>query len=281
MRYCSLLTLLFACAEPIDVPENGTVGEQAPAIEGGNGTQAAPPSDGTAGFGDVNLGAAPPTMGTFAGDLPDTEVKPKFTQEELADAATIKGVVNCTGCTGSILIRVLPPPPMEPEVTTAVDGMQLIAQTVISEPGEYAVKVPDKSPYVLQVVDDINKDGLPSQGERMGMREDGPVFVDGVLENVDITVGVFPDKEPVTGMGAIPSPPSPGEEGVQVAPGEGPPTGAEGLPVEGGMIPEGMDGSEAMGEGTPPQNPEEATPPPTVPEAEGDSTEGAGPPADE
>ena len=106
------------------------------------------------------------------------------------------------------------------------------------EPGAFAVKVPDKSPYVIQVVDDVNKDGLPSQGERMGMREDGPVYVDGTLEGVELTVGVFPQKEPVSGLGVVPSPPAPGEEGMQMAfkakgrQAEGAPT----PPVEGGVL---------------------------------------------
>ena len=276
MRYALGFIFLTACAEPIDVPsEDGTV-SQAPEIAGAapaaaNGTNPqTPPSEGSAGFGDVNLGAAPPTMGTFAGDLPDSEVKPKFTQEELADAATIKGVINCTGCTGNILVRVLPPPPMEPEVTPSAGGMQLITQATISEPGEFAIKVPDKSPYVIQVVDDVNKDGLPSQGERMGMREDGPVFVDGVLEGVELTVGVFPQKEPVSGLGAIPSPPAPGEEGMQMAPGEGPPgEGAVTPPTEGGTPP-----AEGAGGAPPADVPAEA--PPMDPPADD-----AGPPADE
>ena len=67
----------------------------------------------------------------------------------------------------------------------------MVTQATVSEPGDFAVKV-QTSPYVIQVVDDVNKDGLPSQGERMGMREDGPVYVDGVLEDVVLTVGVFP-----------------------------------------------------------------------------------------
>ena len=287
MRY--ILGLLFwtACAEPIDVPsEDGNmtaapdITGAAPAAANGSNSQT-PSTDASAGFGEVNLGAAPPTMGTFAGDLPDSEVKPRFTQEELADAATIKGVINCTGCTGNILIRILPPPPMEPEVTTTADGMQLVTQATVSEPGDFAVKVPDKSPYVIQVVDDVNKDGLPSQGERMGMREDGPVYVDGLLEGVVLTVGVFPQKEPVSGLGAIPNPPAPGEEGMQMAPGEGPP-GAEGAPTpptEGTVPAEGTVPSEGTvppeGGSLPTDAPPAEAPPAAAPEAD------VGPPADE
>lgn len=281
MRYAFGILFWTACAEPIDVPsEDGSMTQapdiagEAPAAAGGSNPQT-PPTDGSAGFGEVNMGAAPPTMGTFAGDLPDSEVKPRFTQEELADAATIKGIINCTGCTGNILIRILPPPPMEPEVTPSSDGMQLVTQATVSEPGDFAVKVPDKSPYVIQVVDDVNKDGLPSQGERMGMREDGPVYVDGVLEDVVLTVGVFPQKEPVSGLGTIPNPPAPGEEGMQMAPGEGPP-GAEGVPTppaEGEAPAEGAAPTEG---GTPPSDaPPAEAPPAAEPEEE------AGPPADE
>lgn len=283
MRYSLWTLVMIGCAEPIDVPSDGITTEQAPEVDPGAtpGGPQTPPTDGAAGFGEVNMGNAPPTMGTFAGDLPQAEVTPKFTQEELVDAATIKGVINCTGCTGNILIRVLPPPPMDQDLTPTADGMQLITQSTISEPGEFAIKVPDKSPYVMQVVDDVNKDGSPSQGERMGMSQDGPVYVDGTLEGVTLTVGVFPDKEPTGGLGAIPTPPAPGEEGIQVGPGEGPP-GAEGVPTppaEGGAPLEGsvpLDG-EAPVDGPAPAPIEDEAEQPSAPIP----VEDGGPPADD
>ena len=85
MRYAFGIMFWTACAEPIDVPsEDGTT--QAPEIAGGvpaagdGANPQTPPSDGSAGFGDVNLGAAPPTMGTFAGDLPDLRLNQIYTR---------------------------------------------------------------------------------------------------------------------------------------------------------------------------------------------------------
>ena len=54
-----------------------------------------------------------------------------------------------------------------------------------------------KSPVTLQVVDDSNDDGVPSQGERIDMPSGGSIFADGVVEGITLVVGAFPQKEPV------------------------------------------------------------------------------------
>jgi hypothetical protein len=133
-----------------------------------------------------------PSAGTFGGSVPESERDPKYSQEQLADGATIKGTLNCTGCTGQILVRVLPPPPEQPG--GAGEGLILLTNKAFPSAGPFEIKVPrDREKVVLQIVDDINKDGQPSAGERMGMPTSGPVVVKDGLEGVELTVGVFPE----------------------------------------------------------------------------------------
>ena len=224
--------LLFGCPEPVDFTDrtvdNSTVQaakDEAPIFQAGNQGPAGGQGSGQAGAGstmptDANLsnsGGAPPSMGTFAADLPESEVQPRFTQEELKDGAVIRGTANCPDCTGQLLVRALPPPPEDPNMGMG-EGMQLITQVVIKAAGNFSLNVPADAPVVLQVVDDANSDGIPSQGERMGMREEGAVFASGVVENVSLMVGVFPKKDPIEGLGVIPTPPLPDEEGEGAMP---------------------------------------------------------------
>jgi hypothetical protein len=238
-----------------------------------------------------NSEGAPPSMGTFAADLPESEVRARFTQKELSDGATIRGTANCVDCTGQILVRALPPPPEDPGLQASGEGMQLITQVALSGTGNFSIRVPDQSPVVLQIVDDANKDGMPSQGERMGMRKEGAVFADGVVENISLMVGVFPKKDPIEGLGVIPTPPLPGEEGGGAIEGDmvPSPTNGQGSPPEGTMpTPEGSppEGTMPTPEGNPPEGgmptPEGGMPTPEgAPQNPSPSEEGSGPPQDE
>jgi len=265
-----LISLLLGCPEPVDFSDRSvdnstasTTQAEAPAFQATTGAQA--PTDVMV----ENSEGAPPMMGTFAADLPESEVQPRFSQDDLAGGATIRGTANCVDCTGQILVRALPPPPEgNPGDVQAGEGMQLITQVVLSEVGNFSIKVPDQSPVVLQIVDDANKDGVPSQGERMGMRQEGAVFADGVVEDISLMVGVFPKKDPIEGLGVIPTPPLPGEEGGEVIEGDFVPS-PTGQPMqEGGEAPQpsAPEGENQPAEPTPPQDPVE---------------EGSGPPIDE
>jgi hypothetical protein len=233
---------MFGCPEPVDFSDrsvdNSTVQdnsqEAAPSFQAMENT--AMPSDAA---NSENSEGAPPSMGTFAADLPESEIQPRFTQEALADGATLKGTANCPDCTGQILVRALPPPPEDPSVAMG-EGMQLITQVVLPSTGNFSIQVPADAPVVLQVVDDANGDGVPSLGERMGMREEGAVFATGIIENISLMVGVFPRKDPIEGLGVIPTPPLPDEVGDGAMPAD--------------MIPSATGGQ--MGTGTPQQPPE-------------------------
>ena len=189
------------------------------------------------------LDGAPPTMGTFPGNMAANELKPKYTQKELQEGGVINGYVRCDDCTGKLLIRVLPPPP-DANGSGGKEDMQLITQAIIDKAGAFTVYVPNESKVVLQVVDDANNDGAPSQGERMGMRGSGPLDVSGTVDGIELTVGVFPQKENVTN---IATPPVAGKvenpEGVEGEPpkdnGANPPPNGQIVnpPPEGGVVP--------------------------------------------
>ncbi len=247
-----LAVLLAGCPEPVDEPTldnggamsggamngaamNGAAMDGAPAGGSPGEMSSAPldgPPSGAAGGGEMSLptsmdvAAAPPTLGTFAGNLPDGELKPKYTQAELADGATVSGTLICSDCTGSLLVRALPPPPENPSLGSAPSSLQLITQASFSSAGAYSMKLPDGDPVVLQVVDDSNGDGFPSQGERMGMRAEGALLVQGEVSGVNLTVGVFPDQPMASGD----SPPTPGEPPAVVAPGSPTPDAPDGAP---------------------------------------------------
>ena len=285
-----VISLLLGCPEPVDFSDrsvdNSTVEAdqaEAPAFQATTGSNI--PAEAMV----ENSEGAPPSMGTFAAYLPESEVQPRFTQDDLKDGATIRGTANCVDCTGQILVRALPPPPEEPGLEMAGEGMQLITQVALSKAGNFSMKVPDQSPVVLQIVDDSNSDGVPSQGERMGMRQEGAVFADGVVENISLMVGVFPKKDPIEGLGVIPTPPLPGEEGGGTTGGDMVPTPmgqpGQGMPTPDGQPPEGMTGGQPP-EGGPsgqPGQPGQGNPPPDgqVPAPQEGANDGSGPPIDE
>jgi len=283
------------CPEPVDFSDrtvdNSTVQansqEEAPSFQAANNT--AMPTDAA---NTENSDGAPPSMGTFAADLPESEVQPRFTQEELSDGATLKGTANCADCTGQLLVRALPPPPEDPSMQVG-EGMQLITQVAIETAGNFSMQVPADAPVVLQVVDDSNGDGSPSLGERMGMREEGAVFATGTIENISLMVGVFPKKDPIEGLGVIPTPPLPDEEGAGAMPADMIPTPTGGAP-EGGQPMQGVpDGQNPGDQGAAPDQvmplgeqpaqgapaPEQGTP--TPPQENDGKDDGGGPPSDD
>ena len=190
--------LLFAgCPEPLDEKEPLSTEQRQVADETKRSTNSVPTDiDGTKNEGQA---MAPPTMGTFPGDLAANEVEPKYTQEELKDEAIVYGYVKCDDCLGKILIRVLPPPPEpgeEPSGNGKADNMQLITQMTVDQAGKFKLMIPKNEKVILQVVDDVDGNQQPSQGERMGMRGSGALIVEDEVEGIELTVGVFPQREP-------------------------------------------------------------------------------------
>ncbi len=281
MHTLILHLFLLGCPEPLDEEEPMSAEERQKSDAIKRSTNSIPTD--INGVQDLSMVAAPPTMGTFPGDMADKELVPRYTQEELKESygnkGMIHGYVKCDDCGGKILLRALPPPP-EPGEEDA--GMQLVTQKVLTEAGSFSFQVPNNSTVVLQVVDDLDGNGRPSQGERMGMRGSGPLKVEGEVEGIELTVGVFPQKEPAEQLeqptipdGAPPSPGTPGAEG-----------GAGQMATQGGagqMATQGGSGQMAT-QGGPPADMEGGIPGSITPPSDGSAGGGAppsgGPPAD-
>lgn len=253
-----LLTSLVGCPEPVtsDAPSAGGAGPGGAGVGGGQGAKT----------GDGMMGS-PPTQAPSAGGagapgaIPDADLEPKFEQAELADGATISGTLVCADCKGSLLVRVLPPPP---DQGGAEEGIVLITTKSFDAAGEFSIKVPkDRPSVVLQIVEDADGDGKPSAGERMGIPVDGPVTVQAEVTGVTLEVGVFPQMGAMDGQGSqintppegVPNPTPPGAGGAGAG-GEAPAGGAGG---DGGGVPALPDGPAA--EGAPPVNAGGAAPP--------------------
>ena len=160
------------------------------------------------------------------------------TQESLADGALLKGTLGCEECAGSLLVRVLPPPPSA-DAAEEDEGIVLITQKSFEAPGPFEIRVPkDRSAVVLQVVEDADESGKPSAGERMGIVIDGPIAVADVVEGIELTVGVFPQMGNAPAAEGLP----PGTEPPGGGPGGTPPAagptedGEENLVLETQMI---------------------------------------------
>ncbi|MBM73957.1 MAG: hypothetical protein CMK59_01045 [Proteobacteria bacterium] len=282
-----LIQMLFlGCPEPLDEEEPMSAEERQQSDLIKRNTNSVPTD--INGVQDLSMTVAPPTMGTFPGDMASSELEARFTQEELKEKYGGKGVIHgyikCDDCDGKILLRALPPPP-EPGQDEGDPGMQLITQGVFDEAGAFSFYVPDNSTVVLQVVDDLDGDGKPSQGERMGMRGSGPLEVSGMVEGIELTVGIFPQMQPeeqaeapTPPEGAVPSPGTPGAEamggGGQIPQGGTPPADMGGAPPAdmGGTPPNDMGGAPPEGGGGQPGGPAPS---------EGSAPENSGPPADE
>ena len=76
-----------------------------------------------------------------------------------------------------------------------------MAAKVFDGPGPFEIMAPVGVGAVLQVVDDANSDGKPSNGERMGMSADGTVTLDAEISGLTLQVGVFPSMPEKDAMG--------------------------------------------------------------------------------
>jgi hypothetical protein len=192
--------------------------------------------------------------------VPDADLDPLFAQEDLSDGAVLKGTLGCDDCGGKLLVRVLPPPP--DQAGGEDEGIVLITQKIFDEPGSFEIRVPkDRKAVVLQVVEDTDGSGKPSTGERMGLITDGPIAVKPVVENIQLTVGVFPQMAAMpegaaaeggppagSGLGEAPAAGAPGSENNdgEILSGQPPATGA----VTGDVPPPAMDAPKPVGGAT-------------------------------
>ena len=233
-NYIAFFFLGFACKPPVS--QDGSK-EEVPKVEGPGGDT-----------------VQPHTKGTCSADGPDNNAKPQYSQSDLSSGALISGYVQCPkSCNGQILINAMTPPPKEGEQESSKEQNRLITQVIIDESKidkmdkfstGFKIRVPDKTEIQLQVVDDVNKDGFCSEGESFGLRGKGSINVNGSTENIELTVGVFPNNEepvqnnnPDQNIPANPTtqPPNPQQQTMTTSaaentekasdPSEGPPSG--------------------------------------------------------
>lgn len=244
-RFVFFLALLWlaGCPEPAPEGNVGPAGASSGTPKGApNGPEAgagSPPTVGTSpdvgGNPAPSGGTAPQAAGTFGGDLSESELEPEYTQDQLADGGRVRGKLVCSDCQGKLLVRVLPPPPAGDEADHAKGTIRLITKRSFAGPGPYEIRVPKGQPVVLQVVDDANSDGKPSEGERMGMRLEGAITVTDQMDGVDLEVGVFPNMPEQPAAEAAGAAPSQGTKGPASTSGGPYPAGT---PAEGGQTAE-------------------------------------------
>lgn len=257
---------LVGCPEPVATddatisPDQAGPGGQLPGGQGpgagtpptpGGGSGGGAPAGEVGSGGQLPNGTEVPAAGTFGSMVPDAELDPRYKQEDITDGTVVKGTTACTDCSGSVLIRVLPPPP---DQGGSDEEIHLVTVKSYPEAGPFEIKIPAAyEKAVLQVVDDADGNGKPSANERMGLPTGGPVALNGAeVTGIELTVGVFPDQPAVDGAGSpMPSEPTPGSGGAPTAT----------PPTEGGPTPDGAPPTVAPtpGEAGPP--PEVATPP--------------------
>lgn len=220
--WCCLLPLLLAgCPESTpDQPTGPVAAELAP------GVKQRPVGEAPSMVVDPASQGAPAAAGTFSGSIPEAELTPQYTQEQLADGYVLKGTMACDDCTGKLLVRVLPPPPASPEEAEDLPDIQLITIKTYDAAGAFEIRVPTTlTTAVLQIVDDANGDGLPSEGERMGMPTTGAIKIKPLVDGITLKVGDFPMMAPMDATGNALAAPT-GKPTDALPPGDVPPGGA-------------------------------------------------------
>ncbi len=238
--------LLVGCPEPVatsdgSIPQVG----QPPATGGGTGGGAPPMGQNGGGQGGGGMTGQVQTganqgAGTFGAMVPDANLDPRYKQEDITDGVTVSGTVSCADCSGKLLIRVLPPPPDQGGTD---EEIHLVTSRIFESSGPFELKIPAAySKVVLQVVDDADGNGRPSDSERMGIPAGGPTsLAGGSVSGIELVVGVFPEQtgpaqagNPTVGGaggGGIPATPPGGDNGP--VPGALPSPGGEGAPPPG------------------------------------------------
>ena len=114
--------------------------------------------------------------------------KPQFTQDALADGVTLNLSLACDGCTGSLLVRIENATSTPPTLST---------QKAFDAPGTGTILAPKEIDAVLMVVDDADKNGQPTPGERIGIWTGGLLKTSEAPDLIELEVGKVPDEPPL------------------------------------------------------------------------------------
>ena len=187
-----LLPLTMACVEPPATDKAATVQPDGAAIPG------APEPGEQPGPGDTTDATTPPPVPASGPgavvpdpgpDAPDTPPEELMAQDAITDGIQISGTLSCEGCEGTLIVRV--------EDATS-HPPQLLTSASFTSAGSYSLKAPRDKQVVLMVIHDANSDGQPTPGESIGIWTGGLLDTSKDASDVELTVGVMPDKPPIT-----------------------------------------------------------------------------------
>ena len=179
------LTAILACIEP---PPSGNEGGTEPGgaakpgapEPGDEPTQLPPGAD-----GDIPNPAQVPEPHDGS---PPGAPKPLYSQDAIPDGVTLQLELACSDCSGELLVRVENASSQPPTLST---------QKAFDAPGKGTINVPKDISAVLMIVDDENKDGQPTPGEKIGIWTGGLLSTSAAPELIELEVGVVPDEPPL------------------------------------------------------------------------------------
>jgi len=185
-----LVTQIFACIEP---PPTATEGGQEPSGAAKPGApepgDAPPPAEGEGGGTPAMDDAPNPAAVPEPHDgSPPGAPKPQFSQADLTEGVELSLSLACDGCTGDLLVRVENASSSPPTLAT---------QKAFSEPGAGTILAPKGIDAVIMVVDDADKNGQPTPGERIGIWTGGLLKTSEAPALVELEVGKVPDEPPL------------------------------------------------------------------------------------
>ena len=186
-----LLTNLFACIEPPPTATEGGTEPSGAAKPGAPEPGEGPPAEGdgaVAGEGRVDDAPNPAAVPEPHDGSPQGAPKPQFTQDALADGVSLNLSLACDGCTGSLLVRVENATSTPPTLST---------QKAFDAPGTGTIMAPKEIDAVLMVVDDADKNGQPTPGERIGIWTGGLLKTSEAPDLIELEVGKVPDEPPL------------------------------------------------------------------------------------
>ena len=120
--------------------------------------------------------------------------------KEIANVS-LKGTISCSGddCSAPMILRVVPFQEQSPNGKPLKDSGGIVTLKSIPTLGDYEIIVPKgKSPLVFELLVDSNRDGKPTNGERMSLLERGGQ----IIPSKDLT-GLDLNASPVESFGPI------------------------------------------------------------------------------
>ena len=178
------LSTIFACIEP---PPTASEGATEP---GGAAKPGAPTPGGEVPNSEPGSEDTPnPTKVPEPHDgSPPGAPTPLYTQDAIPNGVTLNLNLVCEDCTGELLVRIENASSQPPTLST---------QKIFSAPGKGTIKVPKDISAVVMIVDDADKNGQPTPGEKIGIWTGGLLSTNAAPKLLELEVGVVPDEPPL------------------------------------------------------------------------------------